>query len=174
VFAWIPLRLINQGQFNRTVVSAQIEKAQLRSQVSREYDFSVSRLVIATVTVEEYSSFSPFSPMLSNATGGSDDVTTGRDLTLCDCAPVHNDLTVECMRMHPLLGVIPQTPQLVALHTIIRDKNASREDFIFYSDRLIRLLVEEGVNCANDALVTHSFVDVRGECVRLAKLAWEF
>merc|ERR1712000_794125 len=44
------------------------------------------------------------------------------------------------------MGLLKQTPQLVALHTIIRDKTVSREDFIFYSDRLIRLLVEEGLN----------------------------
>jgi len=28
--------------------------------------------------------------------------------------------------------------------TIIRDKNTQRADFIFYSDRIIRVLVEEG------------------------------
>ena len=33
-----------------------------------------------------------------------------------------------------------------ALYTIIRDKNTSRGDFLFYSDRIIRLLVEEGLN----------------------------
>lgn len=33
------------------------------------------------------------------------------------------------------------------LHTIIRDKTTKREDFIFYSDRLIRLLIEEGLRC---------------------------
>jgi len=32
------------------------------------------------------------------------------------------------------------------LQTLIRDRNTEREDFIFYSDRLIRLLVEEGLN----------------------------
>jgi len=47
---------------------------------------------------------------------------------------------------HGLCSVLPQSPQLVALHTIIRDASCSREDFIFYSDRLIRLLVEEGLN----------------------------
>jgi uracil phosphoribosyltransferase len=36
--------------------------------------------------------------------------------------------------------------QIKGLHTIIRDKNTSREDFIFYSDRLIRLLIEEGLS----------------------------
>ena len=29
---------------------------------------------------------------------------------------------------------------------MIRDKNTSRGDFIFYSNRIIRLLVEEGLN----------------------------
>ncbi|ERT02331.1 uracil phosphoribosyltransferase [Sporothrix schenckii ATCC 58251] len=42
--------------------------------------------------------------------------------------------------------VLPQTPQLIALLSIIRDKNTDRGDFIFYSNRIIRLLVEEGLN----------------------------
>lgn len=41
---------------------------------------------------------------------------------------------------------LPQTAQLEALYTIIRDKNTLRGDFIFYTDRIIRLLVEEGLN----------------------------
>ncbi|CAL1540300.1 unnamed protein product [Lymnaea stagnalis] len=32
------------------------------------------------------------------------------------------------------------------LQTVIRDKNTPRTDFIFYADRLIRLIVEEGLN----------------------------
>ncbi|QQK44984.1 Cytosine deaminase-uracil phosphoribosyltransferase fusion protein [Penicillium digitatum] len=42
--------------------------------------------------------------------------------------------------------VLPQTPQLIALLTMIRDKRTTRADFIFYSNRIIRLLVEEGLN----------------------------
>lgn len=59
--------------------------------------------------------------------------------------------------------VLAQTPQLIALLTqveiapqikhvltsstrMIRDKNTDRADFIFYSNRIIRLLVEEGLN----------------------------
>ncbi|KAJ9623368.1 Uracil phosphoribosyltransferase, synthesizes UMP from uracil [Knufia peltigerae] len=42
--------------------------------------------------------------------------------------------------------VLSQTPQLIALLTMIRDKNTERGDFIFYSNRIIRLLVEEGLN----------------------------
>ncbi|EJS43479.1 fur1p [Saccharomyces arboricola H-6] len=42
--------------------------------------------------------------------------------------------------------LLPQTNQLLGLYTIIRNKNTARPDFIFYSDRIIRLLVEEGLN----------------------------
>jgi uracil phosphoribosyltransferase len=42
--------------------------------------------------------------------------------------------------------VLKPTFQIKGLHTIIRDKNTKREDFIFYSDRLIRLLIEEGLS----------------------------
>ncbi|ODV98452.1 hypothetical protein PACTADRAFT_48213 [Pachysolen tannophilus NRRL Y-2460] len=41
---------------------------------------------------------------------------------------------------------LPQTNQLLGLYSIIRDKNTRRGDFVFYSDRIIRLLVEEGLN----------------------------
>lgn len=46
----------------------------------------------------------------------------------------------------PSVFTLPQTAQLEALYTIIRDKNTNRGDFLFYSDRIIRLLVEEGLN----------------------------
>ncbi|KAF4986207.1 hypothetical protein FGRMN_10943 [Fusarium graminum] len=42
--------------------------------------------------------------------------------------------------------VLPQTPQLIALLSMIRSKETERADFIFYSNRIIRLLVEEGLN----------------------------
>jgi uracil phosphoribosyltransferase len=46
----------------------------------------------------------------------------------------------------PSVFTLPQTAQLEALYTIIRDRTTSRGDFLFYSDRIIRLLVEEGLN----------------------------
>jgi len=46
----------------------------------------------------------------------------------------------------PSVFTLPQTAQLEALYTIIRDKETRRGDFLFYSDRIIRLLVEEGLN----------------------------
>ncbi|MGW0393829.1 uracil phosphoribosyltransferase [Streptomyces sp. NPDC003042] len=44
--------------------------------------------------------------------------------------------------VHPL----PQTDQLRAMHTIIRDRGASRADFVFYSRRIIRLLLESALD----------------------------
>ncbi|GAA94468.1 hypothetical protein E5Q_01120 [Mixia osmundae IAM 14324] len=41
---------------------------------------------------------------------------------------------------------LAQTTQLDALLTIVRDQRTSRGDFIFYCDRIFRLLVEEGLN----------------------------
>lgn len=46
----------------------------------------------------------------------------------------------------PSVFTLPQTAQLEALYTIIRNKDTKRGDFLFYSDRIIRLLVEEGLN----------------------------
>ncbi|SDG25744.1 uracil phosphoribosyltransferase [Lentzea fradiae] len=42
--------------------------------------------------------------------------------------------------------LLPQTNQLRAMHTIVRDRNASREDFVFYTERINRLLVEAGLD----------------------------
>ncbi|WP_405820059.1 uracil phosphoribosyltransferase [Streptomyces sp. NBC_01390] len=42
--------------------------------------------------------------------------------------------------------LLPQTDQLRALHTAVRDRDASREDFVFYAGRIIRLLTEAALN----------------------------
>ncbi|ORX91186.1 uracil phosphoribosyltransferase-domain-containing protein [Clohesyomyces aquaticus] len=54
--------------------------------------------------------------------------------------------TVSTNLDHQNVHILAQTPQLIALLTMIRDKNTGRADFIFYSNRIIRLLVEEGLN----------------------------
>ncbi|CAL9733025.1 uracil phosphoribosyltransferase [Monosporozyma unispora] len=61
--------------------------------------------------------------------------------------------------------LLPQTNQLTGLYTIIRDKNTTRPDFIFYSDRIIRLLVEEGLNhmpVVDKTVATHTGEDFHG------------
>lgn len=55
-------------------------------------------------------------------------------------------MSIEIPLSHPNLVLMRQTPQLLGLHTIIRNKETSREDFIFYSNRLNRLLIEEALN----------------------------
>ena len=42
--------------------------------------------------------------------------------------------------------LLPQTDQLRAMHTIVRSRECSREDFVFYTERIIRLLVEAGLD----------------------------
>ncbi|KAI1214955.1 uracil phosphoribosyltransferase [Annulohypoxylon truncatum] len=54
--------------------------------------------------------------------------------------------TVSTEVEHDNVITLPQTPQLIALLTKIRDRKTERADFIFYSNRIIRLLVEEGLN----------------------------
>ncbi|KAG1662891.1 Uracil phosphoribosyltransferase [Nymphon striatum] len=44
------------------------------------------------------------------------------------------------------IKILSKNDQIRELQTVIRDKSTSRSDFIFYADRLIRLVVEEGLN----------------------------
>jgi uracil phosphoribosyltransferase len=48
---------------------------------------------------------------------------------------------------YPQLTILKMTSQLRTLMTIIRDQHTKRNDFIFYADRINRLLIEEGLNC---------------------------
>jgi uracil phosphoribosyltransferase len=60
--------------------------------------------------------------------------------------PSSSTTTQNAPAVPPNVYTLPRTQQLEALYTIIRDKDTPRGDFIFYSDRIIRLLVEEGLN----------------------------
>ncbi|MED6161470.1 Uridine/cytidine kinase UKL1, chloroplastic [Stylosanthes scabra] len=48
-------------------------------------------------------------------------------------------------KIYPNVYVIQSTFQIRGMHTLIRDKDISKHDFVFYSDRLIRLVVEHGL-----------------------------
>jgi uridine kinase len=41
-----------------------------------------------------------------------------------------------------LVQVIPSNFQIRGMHTIVRDRETSTADYVFYSDRLLRLVVE--------------------------------
>ena len=42
--------------------------------------------------------------------------------------------------------VLERTDQISELQTIMRNKSTSRSDFKFVADRLIRMVIEEGLN----------------------------
>ncbi|GAA4681746.1 uracil phosphoribosyltransferase [Streptomyces chumphonensis] len=50
------------------------------------------------------------------------------------------------MTTHANVHLLPQTDQLRALHTVIRDREARREDFVFHARRIIRMLVESALD----------------------------
>ncbi|KAE8694406.1 Uridine kinase-like protein 1 [Hibiscus syriacus] len=48
-------------------------------------------------------------------------------------------------KIYPNMFVIQSTFQIRGMHTLIRDRDISKHDFVFYSDRLIRLVAEHGL-----------------------------
>jgi uridine kinase len=48
-------------------------------------------------------------------------------------------------RQYPNLECMKSSPIVKELHTLIRDRRTGRADFVFYADRLIRLVVETGL-----------------------------
>ncbi|XP_073480825.1 uridine-cytidine kinase-like 1 isoform X2 [Aquarana catesbeiana] len=52
------------------------------------------------------------------------------------------------------LSVLQNTPQVRGMHTIIRNKDTNRDEFIFYSKRLMRLLIEHALSFLPLNLVT--------------------
>ncbi|XP_034028893.1 uridine-cytidine kinase-like 1 [Thalassophryne amazonica] len=56
--------------------------------------------------------------------------------------------TASAQQTQPLpqtLSVLESTPQVRGLHTIIRNRETSRDEFIFYSKRLMQLLIEHAL-----------------------------
>lgn len=73
----------------------------------------------------------------------------------------------------PNFRVLKASDPIRELQTIIRDKNTSRSDFVFCADRLIRLVVEEGLNQLpydEDSVITptgaayHGLKFLKGNC----------
>lgn len=50
------------------------------------------------------------------------------------------------MNSLPGIHLLPQTKRLCSLHSIVRNKNTCQEDFVFYADQIVRLLLEESAN----------------------------
>ncbi|KAJ9683275.1 hypothetical protein PVL29_019035 [Vitis rotundifolia] len=59
---------------------------------------------------------------------------------------IHTKLGLhDLCKIYPNVNVIQSTFQIRGMHTLIRDHEISKHDFVFYSDRLIRLVVEHGL-----------------------------
>lgn len=56
------------------------------------------------------------------------------------------DLKISQTRYLMPLTVLEQTKQLKGLFTVLRDRSTPRSQFIFFADRIIRLLVETGLD----------------------------
>ena len=52
--------------------------------------------------------------------------------------------------------VLPPNFQIRGMHTIIRDATCNRNDFVFYSDRIIRLVVEHALGGARSIMLDTS------------------
>ncbi|KAL1389507.1 uridine-cytidine kinase-like protein-like 1 [Phyllosticta capitalensis] len=49
--------------------------------------------------------------------------------------------------LSPNVLVMPQKPQIVGIHSLLMDPFTSRQDFVFYFDRICALLMEESLQC---------------------------
>ena len=74
-------------------------------------------------------------------------------------------LAVEGAEAVNLLGgkfkVLTSTDQIKELQTIIRDKDTSRSDFKFVADRLIRMVIEEGLNQLPYQVLSVKYLEIR-------------
>jgi len=69
-------------------------------------------------------------------------------------ANMNGSLHFENGKLPDSLNVLPETSQIKGLHTFIRNRNTPRDEFIFYSKRLIRLVVEYALSLQPFAKVT--------------------
>merc|ERR1711990_861199 len=88
-----------------------------------------------------------FEKMVQNANGHSHPEGIDLDTSRTPSPISVNVKSDECQDIEAWRAqVIPMTDQIRRLQTIIRDQESSRSDFVFSADRLIRLVVEEGLN----------------------------
>lgn len=80
-------------------------------------------------------------------------------------SPEDLELYNELSSKFPNLHICIQTPQLRGVMTILRDVNTSKEDFVFYTDRISRIVLEHALNLLPydyKEIKTPNGIDVRG------------
>ena len=68
-------------------------------------------------------------------------------------------------RIYHNLEVIPSNYQIKGMHTIVRDRETNKTDFVFYSDRLLRL-----VSIAAGSSWRHRGASLLTSCTKAARL----
>ncbi|CAN7950392.1 unnamed protein product [Ixodes pacificus] len=76
--------------------------------------------------------------MESTAENDTPDVVKG--LTAIDTSPQVMYPTLDTLATSKALRIMPMNDQIKELQTIIRDKNTSRSEFVFYADRLVSII----------------------------------
>jgi len=75
-----------------------------------------------------------------NSSPNSPTTTAAAHMRSCE---IEQESTEQILSMFPgHLHLLPQTPQLHFLFTIIRNRDTQRTDFVFYSERIMRLILE--------------------------------
>eukprot|EP00195_Chlamydomonas_chlamydogama_P006679 CAMPEP_0202904784 /NCGR_PEP_ID=MMETSP1392-20130828/31085_1 /ASSEMBLY_ACC=CAM_ASM_000868 /TAXON_ID=225041 /ORGANISM="Chlamydomonas chlamydogama, Strain SAG 11-48b" /LENGTH=471 /DNA_ID=CAMNT_0049592593 /DNA_START=103 /DNA_END=1515 /DNA_ORIENTATION=+ len=72
----------------------------------------------------------------------------GDNLVAIDLITEHIRLKLkqhDLLRIYPSLEVIPSNFQIRGMHTLLRDRNTKKNDFVFYANRINRLVVEAGL-----------------------------
>ncbi|KAK9174382.1 hypothetical protein CmeUKMEL1_00660 [Cryptosporidium meleagridis] len=71
-------------------------------------------------------------------------------------SPTEQELYSELSSKYPMLHICTQTPQLKGVMTILRDANTTKEDFVFYTDRICRIVLEHALN-----LLPYDFKEIK-------------
>eukprot|EP00878_Enallax_costatus_P013746 GHUV01014377.1.p1 GENE.GHUV01014377.1~~GHUV01014377.1.p1 ORF type:complete len:419 (+),score=148.45 GHUV01014377.1:563-1819(+) len=70
------------------------------------------------------------------------------NIVAIDLITQHIQLKLRChdlLRIYPNLELLPSNFQIRGMHTIVRDATSTKNDFVFYADRLNRLIIEAGL-----------------------------
>lgn len=81
---------------------------------------------------------------------------TRKARTMSQQTQQHSHLSICPADLPDNVFTLQRTGQLAALFTIIRDTNTHRGDFVFYADRICRLLIEEGESLSSPVSVRFS------------------
>lgn len=96
--------------------------------------------------VQQQTVSSNHNPQIQTSTGRRNQVSPRPRLPSINSAYIHSLHPQLDLKLNTRFMLMPTNDQIRELQTVLRDKETTRGDFKFYADRLIRLVVEEGLN----------------------------